>query len=272
VKTDRIGVALWSLGPTRSVEELERSLATAEAIGFRGVQPWCVDDCVLDPDRCSGSQRAEMRRRIEGHGLGISGFCAQLAGPTRFGGLDEEDGIAQRVTKTQRCLELAAEMGAPVVTTHPGAIPADASTPAYQTLLRACEQIARHGERVGGIFCIETGQEPAAVLRAFLERIGSPALKVNYDPANMLRHGVVEGVATLAPWIEHTHAKDDNPTTHRATLGEGSVQWPEYLRALAAIGYDGWFAVEDETGKDVEASLRTGRAFLEEQLRAGTGR
>jgi L-ribulose-5-phosphate 3-epimerase len=272
VNPEKIGVALWSLGPTRTVEELERSLQTTAATGFRGVQPWCVDDCVLDPDRCTGAQRGEMLRRIQGHGLAISGFCAQLSGPTRFGGLDEEDGLAARVAKTQRCLELAAELGAPVVTTHPGSIPADESQPAYQTLLRACEQIARHGERAGGIFCIETGQEPAHVLRAFLERIGSPALKVNYDPANMLRHGVVDGVRTLAPWIVHTHAKDDDPATHRATLGQGAVPWGDYLAALAAIGYDGWFAVEDETGKDVEASLRTGRAFLEQQLRAGIGR
>ena len=53
-------------------------------------------------------------------------------------------------------------MGAPIVTTHPGRIPEDRSTPAYQTLLRAITDIARHGEQCGGIFCIETGQESAA--------------------------------------------------------------------------------------------------------------
>jgi len=42
---------------------------------------------------------------------------------------------------------------------------------------------------------------------------------VNYDPANMLRHGVVEGVKTLGPWIVHTHAKDHNPETQKATVG-----------------------------------------------------
>lgn len=40
----------------------------------------------------------------------------------------------------------------------------------------------------------------------------------------------------------------------------------------AAIGDDGWFAVEDETGKDVETSLRTARPILARQLRAGEGR
>src|SRR5262249_9787347 len=140
------------------------SLQTTAEIGLRGVQPWCVgDDCVLDPDRCTGDQRRKMCDLIGSYGLSISGFCAQLSGPKRFGGLNEEDGLAERVGKTKRALELAAEMGAPVVTTHPGAIPAEPSAPDYQILLRAITEIARHGEQCGGIFCIETGQESAEV-------------------------------------------------------------------------------------------------------------
>ena len=104
------------------------------------------------------------------------------------------------------------------------------------------------------------------MLRLFLETIGSPHLKVNYDPANMLRRGTVEGVATLAPWIVHTHAKDLDPETHKATLGQGRVPWQPYLAALKAIGYDGWYAIEDETGKDVVNSLKEGRRFLEQAL------
>ncbi len=259
---EKIGVALWSLGPTRTEADLRRSLETTAEIGFKGVQPWCVGDCVLDPDRCVGAQRGIMRELIASYGLGISGFCAQLSGPTHFGGLDEEDGLAARVEKTKRALELAAEMGAPVVTTHPGAIPADTASPTYQTLLRAIGEIARHGERCGGIFCIETGQETAETLKAFFEAVGSPNAKANYDPANMLRHGVVEGVKTLAPWIVHTHAKDHDPQTRKATLGQGQVPWQPYLAALREIGYDGWYAIEDETGNDVTNSLKQGRAFL----------
>jgi hypothetical protein len=68
---------------------------------------------------------------------------------------------------------------------------------------------------------------------------------VNYDPANMLRRGVVEGVKTLGPWIVHTHAKDYNPETQKATVGEGLVPWDEYIATLRSIGYDGWYALED---------------------------
>jgi hypothetical protein len=43
VNTEKIGVPLGSLGPARTDDELERSLQTAAAIGFRGVQPGCVE-------------------------------------------------------------------------------------------------------------------------------------------------------------------------------------------------------------------------------------
>jgi sugar phosphate isomerase/epimerase len=266
--TLKIGVALWSLGPTATEDQLRRNLEQAAEIGFKGVQPWAVDfgpehPCVLDPDRCVGEKRREMRRLIESYGFTITGFCAQLAGPTKFGGLNEEEGLLERVEKTKRCLELAADMGGPVVTTHPGEIPADRDDPVYRLMLKAIGDIAKHAEMVGAYFCIETGQEPAQVLRQFIEDVGSPNLKVNYDPANMLRWGTVEGVKVLAPWIVHTHAKDWNPETRRATLGQGLVPWEEYVKALKEIGYDGWFAIEDETGVDVLSSLREGKEFLE---------
>jgi len=274
VGTLKIGLALWSLGPTATEEELKQRLNTAREIGVKSVQPWCVDNsptdiCILDPDRCLGTKRREMRELIRSYGLEISGFCAQLTGSYEPGGewpgsaFHDQRGLRGRIEKTKKALELASDLGAPIVTTHPGAIPLDSSNQRYQTLRKSCSEIAKHAESVGGIFCIETGQEPAEVLRKFLEDIGSDSLKVNYDPANMLGHGVVEGVRVLAQWLVHTHAKDHNPSTGRATVGEGLVPWDAYVSALKSVGYDGWYALEDETGKDAIASLKRGRQFLE---------
>ena len=265
----KIGVALWSLGPTPDEATLRKRLETAAEIGLKGVQPWCVDGgpqrpCVLDPDRCVGEQRKAMRTLVESYGLTVSGFCAQLSGPSGLGGLRDREGLQARVDKTKKALELAADMGGPIVTTHPGAIPADAADPMYQTLLESIGEIGRHGEQVGAYFAIETGQEPAEVLRGFLERLGLEHVKVNYDPANMLKHGTVRGVTVLGDWIVHTHAKDRHPETRKPTVGRGGVPWDEYVAALKSIGYDGWFAIEDESGaEDVVESIRAGKEFLE---------
>ena len=65
----KIGLALWSLGSTPTVDKLKEKLTIAREIGVKSVQPWCVDNspadpCVLDPDRCVGADRSAIRELI----------------------------------------------------------------------------------------------------------------------------------------------------------------------------------------------------------------
>jgi len=268
--TFRIGLALWSLGRTYSFEDLKRQLGLARDIGVEGVQLWAVDysadaPCLLDPDRCDEKCRREVKEIIDSYGLEISGFCAQLSGTKGIGGLDDPEGLKWRIEKTKKVLELASEFGAPIVTAHPGLIPDDPKSLGYRIIRGSISEIARYAEDLNAYFAIETGMEPTRTLRAFLEDIGSEGLGVNFDPANLLRYGVEEiirGVRELGEWIVHTHAKDHNPKTGKATVGEGLVPWSRYLEELRSQGYDGWLALEDETGVDVLNSLRRGRDFL----------
>jgi len=267
----KIGVALWSLGSTSTMAEFEQRLDMAAAAGVKAVQPWCVDEakwkliCALDPDRCtSAEQRSAVRKACEKRGLEISGFCAQLAGPKTLGGFGEEPNLPARLEKTRKALRFAAEVGAPIVTTHIGPIPEDRGAPAYQLFLRSVKEVMQDTEKSGGIFALETGQETAQGLKQFIEDVGSPNLKVNYDPANMLKHGTVEGVGVLAKYIVHTHAKDKHPQTGNPTVGQGAVPWDAYVAELKKAGYTGWYAIEDESGAaDVLESVTTGRKFLE---------
>ena len=268
--TFRIGLTLWSLGRTYSFQDLKKQLELAKDIGVEGVQLWAVDysadaPCLLDPDRCDEKCRGEVKEIIHSYGLEISGFCAQLSGAKRIGGLDDPEGLEWRIEKTKKVLELASEFGAPIVTAHPGLIPDDPNCLGYRIIKDSISKIAKYAEDLNACFAIETGIEPTRTLRTFLEDIGSEGLGVNFDPANLLRYGVEEiirGVRELGEWIVHTHAKDHNPETGRATVGEGLVPWSRYLKELQGQGYDGWLALEDETGVDVLNSLMKGRDFL----------
>jgi len=268
----KIGVALWSLGQAKTFAEFEKLLDLAASTGVKAVQPWCVDEkkwnivCALDPDRCATPpQRSAVRKACEKRGLTISGLCAQQAGPKTMGGFGEEDyELELRLEKTRRALRLAVDLGASIVTTHIGPIPGDRESSSYARFLKSVIHVMKEAERCGGIFAIETGQESAEILRQFIEDVGSPNLKVNYDPANMLEHGTVAGVKILKDYIVHTHAKDKHPETGKPTVGRGAVPWKEYLAALNEIGYQGWFAIEDESGDaDVLESVKAGRTFLE---------
>ena len=272
-----IGCALWTLGPTPDVSALARQMETAAQIGCQSVQPWVAhsDDwpCILDPDYGASADRREVRKIAESLGLVFSGFCAQLQGASTFGGLEEREGLRGRIDKTKQALSTSAEMGGTVVTTHPGILPENPSAEAYQIMLGSVAEIADHAASVGVYFALETGQEPPSVLGAFIDKIGNPWLKVNYDPCNLLRFGseagTIQGVQILRDKIIHTHAKDWNPQTREATCGEGLVPWDGYLGALRDIGYSGVLAIEDETGNaDMVGSIRRSHAFLKGWLDA----
>ena len=153
-----------------------------------------------------------------------------------------------------QALDTTAELGGKIVTTHAGVLPEDKTDPSYQTLLDSVGEIADHGAKVGVYFALETGQESPQALGDFIDEIGNPWLRVNYDPCNLLRFGseagTIQGVHILGDKIIHSHAKDWNPETKQATCGEGLVPWDGYIQALRDIGYSGVLAIEDETGND----------------------
>lgn len=253
-----LGCALWTLGPTPNVAALARQMEIAARIGCSSAQPWIVNveysPCILDPEVGAAAERREVVRIAESLGLSFSGFCAQLQGATTYGGLEEEDGLQWRIEKTKAAMTVAAEMGGNIITAHAGVLPEETSHPAYQTLLNSVSQIAQHGADIGVYFAMETGQESPQALSDFVDEIGNPWLRVNYDPCNLLRYGseagAIQGVRILGDKIIHTHAKDWNPDTRQATCGEGLMPWAAYISALRDIGYRGVLAIEDETGND----------------------
>lgn len=267
----KIGCATWSLGATPDIATYRKQLEAVAELGCVSVQLWAINEgftpCMLDPAVGSDADRAEARRIADDLGLVVSGFCAQLKGIKGFGGMDEDEGIQERIDWTNRIVDVAGEWGVPVVTSHPGKIPEDTSDPAYQTLLRSLGAVAEHAASVGTCYALETGQETPVVMKAFLDDVGSTGIGVNYDPANLLKfgadEGTVGGVEVLKDHIVHTHAKDRNPDTGKATCGQGGVPWERYIAALKGIGYEGHCAIEDETGGTFEEKVESVRQSVE---------
>ena len=51
-------------------------------------------------------------------------------------------------------------------------------------------------------------------------------------------------------------------------LGEGQVDFDEYLKALHKVGYRGFLTIEREVGDDPEKDIRQAVVFLKEKLKA----
>ena len=192
-------------------------------------------------------------------------------------------------------MDLAIDLGCNVVTTHIGVIPAQAADRRYLVLAKACEALGRYGESAGATFAIETGPEPAAALRAFLDDLSIPrGLGGNFDPANLvmvINEDIPAAVQALAPYIVHTHAKDGrnlkpvgaevlygafaeggiegfhaSEYIREEPLGQGDVNFKTYLPALRGAGYDGYLTIEREVGQNPRRDIEAAVAFLREQL------
>ena len=117
-------------------------------------------------------------------------------------------------------------------------------------------------------------------------------MAVNLDPANLamvVGDDAVEAVHTLGDYIVHTHAKDgimlspcnpeivygviehetfaeQAPSFEEVPLGEGSVDFPNYIKALREVGYDGFLTIERECGEDPAKDIKNAVDFLKKLL------
>jgi sugar phosphate isomerase/epimerase len=217
----------------------------------------------MAPDKLSAADRREVLKKVSGRGLVISALCGDLhqdfADPRKNGELLEH---------SKRIMDLACDLETGIVTTHVGAIPEDRASPRYRALQEICGRLGEYAQSVNVFLAIETGTEPAAILKDFLDSTGCKKLAVNLDPANLVMlagDDPVQAVHTLGGYIVHTHAKDGRMVEggyEELPLGQGNVDYPAYLAALEKIGFRGFLSVERESGMDRAGDIRRGLTFL----------
>lgn len=265
---------------------LKERLSLAEKLGLKGVQVYGIEG-EISPEM-TVSARVEFKKELADRGLTLSAVCGDLGH-----GFFNPEHNKENIERSKRILELAKELGTDVVTTHIGVVPKDPSHPRYGIMQDACGQLAEYANQLGSHFAIETGPEPADVLRKFLDTLPSDGVGVNLDPANLhmcFNCDAAEAVRILKPYIVHTHAKDgvykkfcdseimygilplpadyqEEDYCEEVPLGQGGVNWKEYLSALDGIGYRGFLTIERETGDDPAGDIRMAADFLRAQMK-----
>jgi len=253
----KIGVMIESfrLGVRQGIER-------ASELGADGFQLY-VSVGEMTPEKLSKSGRREFKRFVADKGLAISALCVELGGYTDPATVDE------KVERTKAMLDLGVDLDVVVHTAHIGRIADDPAAAERQTLAEALGAMGGYAAERGRCFACETGPEDTPLMHDFLASIGSAAMKVNFDPANLVMNGFdpVRGVYELADFVVHTHAKDglrrDDGSKQEVPLGQGQVPWERYVSALREIGYDGFFTIEREVGEDPVADIVAAKRFLE---------
>lgn len=181
----------------------------------------------------------------------------------------------QGVDEFRGCLQAAHTVGATRVRVYAGAWhPGDTDHDRrWEQLRRALTILAPEAADAGVVLCVEnhfgTMTQTAADTARLVREVGSPAVRVLYDQANLtFTHDETwqEAFAVQGDLVGHVHVKDlvfkDPSAPFRASdtarvkaeeravrsrvIGTGVVPWPEILEELVRRGYDDVLSLEYE--------------------------
>jgi hexulose-6-phosphate isomerase len=98
-------------------------------------------------------------------------------------------------------------------------------------------------------------------LISFVDDLKSPWAGAYFDCSNMLKYGVssAEWIRKLGKRLVKFDFKGYSHKNSWCKIGEGDEDWPEVLKALGEIGYDGWATSEVSGGGEKELADITAR-------------
>ena len=169
---------------------------------------------------------------------------------------------ARAVAALKEAIAAAKSVGADTVLLVPGKVTDpknenwDQVWERSQAGIRAC---LKDTEAADVVIAIETvGNDfitkPEHLVR-FVDEMRSPHVGAYFDCSNMLKYGVssADWIRRLGKRMVKFDFKGYSVAKGAQTkIGEGDENWPEVLKALAEIGYDGWATSEVSGGDEAE--------------------
>ena len=187
-------------------------------------------------------------------------------------GLVPLDHREYRLEETLAIADFAAALGVDAIGMHLGFVPEDPSDPDFAAVVEVARTVCDHCRGHGQYFHLETGQETADELLAFIEAVDRENLAVNFDPANMILYHAgppLEALDRVGRFVRSVHCKDaaikrrpDQPWYEDAPLGQGDVDIRAFLLKLRDLGYEGPLTIEREYAPDQIGDIRAALQLL----------
>jgi len=267
---ERLAVCTWSLQP-EGPEQLIQQLKT---LGIPRAQ------LALDPIRTQPEVWGDFSKQSADHGIYIVSGMFGTVGENYStmetirltGGVVPDATWDENQANIKAIAVLAESMKLRLVTFHAGFLPHDERDPQFTKLLHRIRLVADIFAAAGIDLGFETGQENAASLLEFLEKLTRHNVGVNFDPANMILYdkgNPIEALRILGPWLKQCHIKDAKKTRQPGTWGDevvvgtGEVNWTEFFRVLEELKFSGDCCIEREAGNQRLEDIRAAREFVE---------
>ncbi|WP_432118292.1 sugar phosphate isomerase/epimerase family protein [Streptomyces sp. bgisy032] len=239
---------------------LDDALALLADLGYDGVG-LTLDHMHLDPlapGLATRTRRVAHRMDELGLGVTVETGARYVLDPRRKHGpslLDPDPADrARRVDLLIRAVQVAADLGAHAVHCFSGVLPAgtDADT-AWKRLAEALAPVLDAAARAGVPLAVEP--EPGHLLGTLADfhhlrrTLGEPeplGLTLDIGHCQCLEPlPPADCVRDAAPWLRHVQIEDMRRGVHEhLPFGDGEIDFPPVLEALAATGYQGLTVVE----------------------------
>lgn len=279
--TAQIGVCSWSLQATGPQDLADK----VNALGLKQVQ------LGLTPHRDDPGAWDGVQEILGESGIRIVSGMYSTVGEDyttpetirRTGGIVPDAHWEENRRLAEVTASLAESLGLHLVNAHAGFLPHDPQDPDYEKLFQRVAVLADIFGARGVTLLLETGQETAHTLLAFLKALHERNIDnvaVNFDPANMLLYDMddpIEALRMLTPHVRQVHVKDARRPAVKGQWGEemvvgaGTVDWVAFVRILAEADFEGGYIFEREAGDDRVGDIARGITALRAAMDAVCG-
>ncbi len=225
--------------------------------GYEAVEI-ALNDTHIHPLKSSKERLSQVRRYCEDLGLVIA--CAAAGGPTLLGNTAYEPsmicsdaaGRRKRIDVYKRSIELAHEIGAPVVNINTGILRDDVTPEqADQYFREGMDELLKET----GDVIIVLEQEPGFFVGTtktavkYIKEYDTPKLRFNLDVGHVFccepEEECYDNIAMSMPYTRHIHVEDiKNRVHHHEIPGEGDIDFPRIVKIIEDSGYDHYVCVE----------------------------
>ena len=241
---------------------IEETIAQIAACGYRGIEI-LADVPHAWPAGLLEERKESIRKSLDAHKLTISNINAFMMNavadprqPYWHPGWTDPDPHYRAIRRehTKRALQLAADLGAPCITTEPGGLLIENQSweigaDIFYDELMPCIEVA---EALNIDLLIEP--EPELMIEnfgqylEFVDRIDSAKIGLNFDIGHAFCVGEdpQDWIVKMQSHTRHYHFEDIAASRKHAHLipGHGAIDFAATLREIAQTSYDGWITVE----------------------------
>ena len=269
----RLAVCSWSLEPTDPASLVERLRACGRDAVQLALDPLCPETpatSAWSPDETFSALAEAGVQVVSGMQMMRGEDYTSLASIRATGGVLPDAHWPANEAAAQRIARLCERHGIPLVTFHAGFLPHEPG-PQTDVVLARLRRLADVYAAAGVRIALETGQERAETLEAFLAALDRPEVGVNFDPANMLLYGMgdpVDALTRLLPFVAQVHIKDARAAAAvgewgtEVVVGAGDVDWSAFLSVLERAPRPLDLVIEREAGTSRVADVRRAAEHL----------